>query len=95
MLRPCVNSDHIGDIRDLPKQTILQFGPYTDTSKIEDKQKLADSLFVDLKDVENRNVKHLSDGDVKWSQYGNLRGNDFFGDGSLILLDTPGVSLFT
>lgn len=58
---------------------------------MEDKQKLADSLFIDVKDVENRKVNHLSD--AHWETYGNLKGYDFFGDGSLILLDTPGVSL--
>lgn len=56
---------------------------------MEDKQKLADSLFVNLKDVKNRQVKHLSD--AEWETYGNLGGYDFFGDASLVLLDTPGV----
>jgi hypothetical protein len=54
---------------------------------------LADSLFVDLEDVKDRQVKHLSD--AQWGTYGNLRGVDYFGDGSLILLDTPGVKSFT
>ncbi|KAK9893728.1 hypothetical protein P389DRAFT_174556 [Cystobasidium minutum MCA 4210] len=80
--------DHIGDVSDLPSSTILQFGPYNDLSKMEDKQKLADSLFVNLKDVKNRQVKHLSD--AEWETYGNLGGYDFFGDASLVLLDTPG-----
>lgn len=85
-----VESDHIGDIRDLPLKTTLQLGPYKDRSKIEDTEKLSASLFVDEDDLKHRRIHHLSD--AKWKTYGNLRGVDYFEDGSLVLLDTPGVS---
>lgn len=88
-----IQSDHVGDIRDLTPHTTLQFGPYEDRTKIDDKQKLASSLFVQLEDVKERKIEHLSDAD--WKIYGNLKGVDFFEDGSLILLDTPGVSQIT
>lgn len=84
------HSDHVGDIRDLPLKTTLQFGLYNDKSKIEDQTKLASSLFVDEDDLKGRKVEHSSE--ANWKTYGNLRVVDFFGDGSLILLDTPGVS---
>lgn len=87
-----VSSDHIGDIRDLSPSTKLLFGQYGDASKIQDKDHLTSTLHVDEGDLKGRDIKCLRSSDA-WQDIGSYKGLDFFGDGSLYLLDTPGVSV--
>jgi hypothetical protein len=90
-LTQTVYSDHVGDASNLPAETTLLFGRYQDTSKVTDKQKLAQSLFLQEEALMNRKIEHLSN--AQWQTYGSFSGIDYFEDGSLLLLDTPGVSI--
>lgn len=67
----------------------MVFGSYSDRSKVEDLDKLSTSLHISPSVLHNRNITHLTDRQ-DWQEIGSLRGIDYFNDGSLYLLDTPG-----
>ena len=54
---------------------------------------LAETLDVPLKALQDRRVRYLDRTTDKWVDVGAFKGLDYFGDGSLYLLDTPGVRL--
>jgi hypothetical protein len=56
---------------------------------VEDLGKLATSLHVNEEVLQKRKTTHLTDR-TDWQDIGSLRGCDYYGDGSLYLLDTPG-----
>jgi len=55
-------------------------------------EQLAEEMDVPLSVLESRIVRQLSRTEDKWVTVGSLKGIDYFGDGSLWVLDTPGVS---
>ena len=55
-------------------------------------EQLAEEMDVPLSVLESRTVRQLSRTEDKWVTVGSLKGIDYFGDGSLWVLDTPGVS---
>lgn len=79
--------DHIGDVASLPSASLI-VGPGSTVGTA-----LADELDVPVSVLEQRSVKALSRADDEWRVVGSLEGVDYFGDGSLWLLDTPGVSI--
>lgn len=85
------SSDHIGDLSDFPPSTAVLLGPFSDRSKVEDRNQLTKALQVPGETLSGRQISHL-DASSRWQPCGSFRGVDHFGDGSLILLDTPGVS---
>ena len=78
--------DHFGNLGPFPPDTTLVVGPGTETGK-----DLAHTIDVPLSTVENRTVRYLSRDQDDWKRVGSLEGLDYFGDGSLFILDTPGV----
>lgn len=79
--------DHIGDFASIPSASLV-LGPGFTPNNVE----LADELDIPLSELEKHNVRMLSRTEDRWSDIGGLNGFDYFGDGSLWLLDTPGVS---
>ncbi|KAF8333138.1 beta-lactamase-like protein [Cantharellus anzutake] len=77
--------DHVGDLRTFPPTADLIVGPGTT-----DLAGLANEMDVPLKTLEERTVKYLSRERDKWKDVGTFRGHDYFGDGSLFILDAPG-----
>lgn len=78
--------DHVGNLADLLNSASLLLGPGS---------LLGDDLIREL-DVPPevataRTIRELSRESDKWEDVGTFRGLDYFGDGSLWLLDVPGV----
>ena len=80
--------DHSGNIAAFPTTVDLVVGPDSDPLDI-----LAEKLDVPLKALEDRRVRYLNRATEKWVDVGAFKGLDYFGDGSLYLLDTPGVRI--
>ena len=55
-------------------------------------EQLAQEMDVPLSVLESHPIRQLNRTEDKWVTVGSLQGMDYFGDGSLWLLDTPGVS---
>lgn len=55
-------------------------------------EQLAQEMDVPLSVLESHPIQQLNRTEDKWVTVGSLQGMDYFGDGSLWLLDTPGVS---
>lgn len=84
-----LRSDHIGDIRSIPTPTPILLGPYSDSTFIEKPEELSTIFQVPSESMRDRKISTLS-GEQAWQTVGSLRGIDYFEDGSLYLLDTPG-----
>jgi glyoxylase-like metal-dependent hydrolase (beta-lactamase superfamily II) len=80
--------DHIGNVARFPKSTALILGPGSNVGEA-----LCRELDVPDDTLEGREVRLLNRDTDQWHDVGCLKGYDFFGDGSLWLLDTPGVSV--
>ncbi|KAF8333137.1 beta-lactamase-like protein [Cantharellus anzutake] len=78
--------DHIGDLGAFPVSVDLVLGP--DSEK--DLVKLADYLDLPLQVLQSRNIRHLERNKDEWKEIGAFKGHDYFGDGSLFILDAPG-----
>jgi glyoxylase-like metal-dependent hydrolase (beta-lactamase superfamily II) len=78
--------DHSGNIAAFPPSVDLVVGPDSDPLDI-----LAEKLDVPLKALQDRSVRYLDRATDKWVDVGAFKGLDYFGDGSLYLLDAPGV----
>lgn len=78
--------DHIGNLAPFPAGTAVVVGPGSVAVN-----ELADELDVPDHVVKMRSVRTLMHrGDI-WETVGCFKGVDYFGDGSLWILDTPGV----
>jgi glyoxylase-like metal-dependent hydrolase (beta-lactamase superfamily II) len=94
---------HVGDITGFPKSTELVFGPRT--NKL-DQKALSTILYVDESALEGRKITFLDQSSSDWKPVGAFNGLparfvalgvlrqksgiDYWGDGSLFLLDSPG-----
>ncbi len=79
--------DHVGDLRTFPPSVDLVVGP--DTVRLDE---LADAMDVTKETLEERTVRYMSREKDKWQDVGTFKGHNYFGDGSLFILDAPGVS---
>jgi len=77
--------DHVGDLRTFPPSVDLVVGP--DTVGLDE---LANAMDVPRQTLEERTVRYMSREKDKWQDIGTFKGHDYFGDGSLFILDAPG-----
>ena len=79
--------DHVGDLRTFPPSVDLVVGPDT-----VDLDELADEMDVPKETLKERKVRYMNRKKDRWRDVGTFKGHDYFGDGSLFILDAPGVS---
>ncbi|KAJ7116054.1 beta-lactamase-like protein, partial [Mycena epipterygia] len=77
--------DHIGDMSEFPNTTALVVGPGTNNELYPE----FPNGVLQTSDFANRTVHELSFDDTNLT-FSGLQAMDYFGDGSLYLLDTPG-----
>ncbi|KAJ7180773.1 beta-lactamase-like protein [Mycena filopes] len=77
--------DHVGDMSKFPNSTKLVIGPETNTATYPE---FANATLI-ASDFAGRNVTKV-DFAASTISFGSLTAVDYFGDGSLYLLDTPG-----
>ncbi|KAJ7258722.1 beta-lactamase-like protein [Mycena haematopus] len=77
--------DHVGDMSTFPNSTNLIIGPATDTSLFP----AVPTAALQASDFAGHNVTKVDFASSKLS-FAGLKAVDYFGDGSLYLLDTPG-----
>src|SRR5258708_6543931 len=82
--------DHIGDLGRFPTSVDLVLGP--DSEK--DLDRLVDYLDVPPQVLLGRRIRYLEREKDEWKDVGTFKGHDYFGDGSLYILDAPGVNDF-
>lgn len=78
--------DHIGNLAPFTARTSVVVGPGSLTGS-----ELADELDVPSYVVKERSLRTLTHHGDLWKTVGCFKGVDYFGDGSLWILDTPGV----
>lgn len=78
--------DHIGNLAPFTARTAVVIGPGSPAVS-----ELADELDVPDHVVKMRSVRTLMHRGDNWDTVGCFEGVDYFGDGSLWILDTPGV----
>lgn len=78
--------DHVGMLAQYDKQIGLVLGPREELSNAD----LAKSLHVEDDALEGREIRYLSRDRDAWQDVGAFKGHDFYGDGSMWLLDAPG-----
>ncbi|KAF8314515.1 hypothetical protein DL93DRAFT_2080172 [Clavulina sp. PMI_390] len=82
-----VHCDHTGNLATFPKSVGLVVGPGSPASG----ENLATEIDVAPEVLEGRSFRELSREKDAWKDIGTFKGLDYFGDGSMWLLDTPGV----
>lgn len=82
--------DHIGNLAPFTARTSVVVGPGSLSGN-----ELADELDVPSYVVKERSVRTLTHHGDLWKTVGCFKGVDYFGDGSLWILDTPGVRRIT
>lgn len=80
--------DHTGDIRAFPPSVSLIVG--ADTAPLPE---LAKKMDFPLKTLEEREVRYMNRDTDTWVDVGAYKGHDYCGDGSLYILDAPGVCI--
>ena len=81
--------DHGGDLRRFPASVPVIVGPDSPVPA-----ELADELDVPLSTLEEREVRYLTRDEAGWMDVGCFKGYDLWHDGSLFIMDAPGVSSF-
>ncbi|OQU94833.1 hypothetical protein CLAIMM_01126 [Cladophialophora immunda] len=84
--------DHQGDIQHFPSTTDLVVGPGFSKAFLPAYPTNPKSP-IPQKDVDGRRVREIDFGGPGTVQLGEIRGFDYFGDGSFYLLDTPGHAI--
>lgn len=84
--------DHIGEFSDFKPPTDLFLGP-RNPEKEKTFANVARNIQVDENDLAKHRIRFMDEiPESQWIDIGCFKGIDFWGDGSLYIIETPGVS---